>query len=77
MIQKIFNFTRSLISHIRKGAPKSSQQLIDHRYSICLDCDSFNSKDNECGVCGCNINNQKIFMNKLAWKDQTCPLNKW
>jgi hypothetical protein len=27
--------------------------------------------------CGCNINNKKIFMNKLAWADQKCPLGKW
>jgi hypothetical protein len=31
----------------------------------------------ECSVCGCNINTKKIFMNKLAWADQECPIGKW
>jgi hypothetical protein len=28
-------------------------------------------------VCGCNLSSRKIFMNKLAWADQKCPLDKW
>lgn len=28
-------------------------------------------------MCGCNVNNKKIFLNKLAWADQECPLGKW
>jgi hypothetical protein len=28
-------------------------------------------------VCGCAISNKKIFLNKLAWADQECPIGKW
>jgi hypothetical protein len=28
-------------------------------------------------VCGCNVNTKKVFLNKLAWADQECPLGKW
>jgi hypothetical protein len=28
-------------------------------------------------MCGCNVNDKKIFLNKLAWADQKCPLEKW
>jgi hypothetical protein len=28
-------------------------------------------------VCGCNLNKKQIFMNKLAWADQECPVGKW
>lgn len=59
------------------GFPKSSQKLIDSRYKICIACDSFDNKNSQCLICGCNINNKKMFMNKLAWLDQKCPLDKW
>jgi hypothetical protein len=78
---KIFNrtitFIKSLYSHILKGSPKSSQKLIDLRYGICTNCTSFDQKNYQCNECGCNINNKKILLNKLAWADQTCPLKKW
>lgn len=74
-IRRIITFLKSLLFHIGAGFPKSSQQLINDRYSICLVCDKF--EHNQCLECGCNINNKKIFMNKLAWKDQKCPIGKW
>ena len=77
MLTKIIVFIKSLIFHIASGLPKCNQQQIDYRYNICLSCDSYDTKHQECLQCGCNVNNKKIFMNKLAWADQECPLNKW
>ena len=77
MIYKLKIFMKSLLFHIYNGFPKSSQEQINYRYNICLNCDSYNKSSSECMECGCNINNKKIFMNKLAWADQQCPLNKW
>lgn len=61
--------------HAYAGFPKSTQKLINERYDICGSCEYF--EKNTCLVCGCNINNKRIFMNKLAWLDQRCPMNKW
>lgn len=77
ILDKIKNFIKSFIWHAYSGFPKSSQELINFRLSICQSCDMFDFKNNQCLVCGCNISNKKIFMNKLAWKDQACPQNKW
>lgn len=77
LILKIKTFIKSLTFHIWSGLPKSSQSEINRRFSICLDCDRYNPVAKECGECGCSINNKKIFMNKLAWLDQKCPINKW
>lgn len=74
---KIKNFIKSLLFHIYNGFPKCTQQQIDYRYDICIVCDSYDKLNFECLECGCNINNKRIFMNKLAWADQQCPLNKW
>jgi hypothetical protein len=75
--QSIINFIKSLFWHLYSGSPKSSQELIDNRLSICKTCDLFDRYNSQCLECGCNINNKKIFLNKLAWADQRCPLNKW
>jgi len=77
MLLKIKTFLVSLYWHINRGMPKSSQQEIDRRFSICVSCEYYNQQEQECGVCGCNINRRKIFMNKLAWADQECPEHKW
>lgn len=76
-IQSIINFSKSLIWHVYAGFPKSSQQLIDERFAICNACELFDKTNSQCLECGCNINNKKMFLNKLAWADQKCPLNRW
>lgn len=74
---KIIIFLKSFWFHIYNRFPKSTQKEINYRYNICINCDSYNKNKSECSECGCNINNKKIFMNKLAWADQKCPLGKW
>jgi hypothetical protein len=76
-ITKVVTFIKSLWWHIYLGFPKSTQQQIDYRFSVCNSCDKFDKNNSECFICGCNINNKKIFLNKLAWADQSCPLGKW
>lgn len=75
--RRILTFIRSLIFHIYSGSPKSSQEQINTRYSICQNCEYYDKELSQCGVCGCNISKKKIFMNKLAWADQECPKGKW
>jgi hypothetical protein len=77
ILKQIYNFTIAIIQHIRYGAKKSSIYEIKHRYSICLSCEMMSKTNNQCLECGCYISNKKKFMNKLAWKDQKCPLGKW
>jgi hypothetical protein len=77
LLVKLKTFLKSLFFHIYSGLPKSTQEEINYRYKICLECEKFNKVKSECGVCGCNINTKKVFLNKLAWADQECPLGKW
>lgn len=76
-LHKLLTFSKALFWHIYAGFPKSSQSLIDQRFDICSSCDMFDHNNSQCLHCGCNINKEKIFMNKLAWSDQKCPLEKW
>ena len=78
ILRKIQTFLKSLFFHIYAGFPKCTQQQILERFQICSDgCDMYNSKDSTCMMCGCNVNGKKVFLNKLAWADQECPLGKW
>lgn len=81
---RVKNFTLASISHFLKGAPTCTQEEIDIRASVCVNChlfipDTENSGSGVCGhhTCGCNLGDEKKFLNKLAWKDQSCPLGKW
>jgi hypothetical protein len=74
---RLKTFIKSLVWHISMGLPKSTQQQINDRFSICLTCDNYDQHNQECLQCGCNINQKRIFLNKLAWADQKCPLDKW
>lgn len=80
---KIVNFIKSLCNHIKTGMQKSSKEEIKNRYKICQGCEFFNfkSKDHQikatCDICGCSLSDEKIILNKLAWKDQACPEGKW
>lgn len=76
-ILKIKIFLKSLLFHIYNGFPKSTTKEITHRYNICISCDKFDEQLSECMVCGCNVNRKKVFLNKLAWADQECPIGKW
>lgn len=77
LILRLKTFINSLWFHIWSGFPKSTIDQINERYNICLICESFDSKQKICEECGCNISNKKVFLNKLAWADQSCPLGKW
>lgn len=77
MTTKLLTFLKSFYWHIYSGCPKATKQEIEQRFNICLDCSYYDSSNSSCLQCGCNVNNKKIFMNKLAWADQECPVGKW
>jgi len=77
LIYRIKTFVKSLFWHIARGLPKSGKTNILLRYNICINCESYNPEDKICNECGCNVSDKNIFLNKLAWADQECPLGKW
>lgn len=52
-----------------------SQEQIKERLAICETCEHY--KDNSCLLCGCVVVRESNYMNKLAHKDQKCPIDKW
>lgn len=52
-----------------------TEEEIQARHSICESCEFF--KDNSCTKCGCLLSRDRIYMNKLAFKTASCPIDKW
>jgi len=48
---------------------------IEHRYVLCSGCEFFTN--NTCSKCGCILNRYRVHLNKLAIKNEKCPMNKW
>lgn len=48
---------------------------IESRHQICLGCEFLQNQT--CTRCGCNIVRDRVFMNKLAHKTESCPMGKW
>ncbi len=75
--RKLSNFAKALAAHVAAGSPKATKEQIDARFVICQRCPLL--VRGVCGHedCGCNIDSQARFRNKLAWADQACPDGKW
>lgn len=52
-----------------------SEEQINERLKICNSCEYY--KDNSCMMCGCVVIRDANYSNKLAHKDQSCPIMKW
>ena len=76
-IIRLKTFVKSLFWHIYSGSPKCTLEQIRYRYLICSACDDYDKPSSTCNHCGCNITPKKQFLNKLAWADQKCPIDKW
>ena len=72
---RIRHFFQALVKHARDWFRKCSRKEIAHRLSICQTCEKFTGT--ACSQCGCRVNLEKRFLNKLAWRSETCPLGKW
>jgi len=77
LILRILTFLKSLWFHVYRGFPKATIEEINYRFNICNNCEYYDINEKICQQCGCNINQKKQFLNKLAWADQKCPIDKW
>ena len=73
---------RESARYVAGGMKKCSQEQVDSRFTVCAGCEYYTPSDDivdsgECELCECNCNRDVKFLNKLAWKCQTCPLLKW
>ena len=73
--RRVLNFSKALVHHVANFMPVCTQEQIDARAAICRSCPLFDPQAEICThkKCGCGINDQHGFFNKLSWADQQCP----
>lgn len=74
---RIVNFGAALVKHVESGMEKRSDEEIKEIFKICESCPLYKNGVCSHSSCGCNISNKNRFLNKIAWKDQHCPISKW
>lgn len=74
---RIMNFLPALTSHLMTGSRKTTQEEMAQRLAVCKECPLFMANTCTHDSCGCNIKDTQVFLNKLYWADQKCPLDKW
>lgn len=52
-----------------------SEEEIKNRHNICSSCEHY--INNSCKQCGCSITRDRNYLNKLASKEESCPISKW
>ena len=77
LVQKSTNFTKAVTKHILNSGKYASEEEIARRFTICQNCPLFNGKICVHEKCGCNVSQEKKFLNKLSWASEQCPLDKW
>lgn len=64
-----------ILEATEKQSVLCSEEQIQSRLSICNKCEYY--QDDSCLLCGCTVVREANYKNKLALKNQSCPINKW
>lgn len=85
---KIKNFTKAAIKDVAGGMKRCTDEEMDDRLKICRGSEKegipqcpFYIKTSEtngsCTACGCVLSRDHVYLNKIAWKSESCPKGKW
>jgi hypothetical protein len=83
LAQKAVNFAKAAVAHAAAGSPTVSEEKMKERLAICKSCPLFKPNNNQAGgvcthsSCGCNVQDNLNYLNKIAWADQECPTGLW
>ena len=82
-MNKVTNFASAATAHAAAGNPTVTKEVMQERLAICRSCPLFKPNANQVGgvctheTCGCNIQDNLNYLNKIAWADQECPIKRW
>jgi hypothetical protein len=76
-VVRIKNYIASLAEHVANGSKLVPLDVRQDRAAICEQCEYRNIKSNSCSLCGCQLNEENVLGDKLAWAVSECPAGKW
>ncbi len=74
---KALHFAIALLKHAGDGFEKRSLDEIGELFKICETCPSKMFNGAHCTDCGCAVDAEGKFLNKLAWRSEHCPRGHW
>jgi len=77
---KVAKYLSARRKWIKAGRPVRTKEERERVFAICEACPFYVVKKTgkgACNKCGCGISKAKALFNKLEWKTETCPANKW
>lgn len=77
VIKKTTNFTQSSFKYVKAGRPRRTDEEIDKILDICHNCPTKRFNGKICTRCGCPINRERKWLNKLKWGTERCPDGHW
>ena len=75
LLARAWSFTSALVRWSLGGFRRRTKAEIATLAAICEACPRYAGR--VCTACGCACTREKQFLNKLAWRSETCPENKW
>lgn len=87
-VRRWLNFGKALGRHLIDVTAKTAQGKLSEAYRTpeeidaifteqCQPCPFFNGRICTHSKCGCNLGGQEKFLNKLKWRSETCPDERW
>ena len=74
---RILNFFKAFVAHVGNDMQIVSQEEMERRLSICETNECGHFQGDRCGQCGCAVNGENVFLNKLQWQSNKCPDGRW
>jgi hypothetical protein len=83
LLTRVGNFIKAATRHTLAGNPMVTEEEMKGRLEICKACELFKPNENAVGGvcthanCGCNVQDNLNYLNKIAWATESCPVGKW
>lgn len=75
LLARAWGFVRSLARHAAGGFARVSRQQLEARLAQCQACPHYKPEAEACGLCGCCATGRDVWLNKIAWRHESCPAN--
>jgi|SRR6266849_345293 len=71
----IRTFIRALWRHVCDWCRSATKAEQNRRRLICDGCEFRDPVKERCKKCGCRVSG--ILLNKIRWRSEQCPINRW
>lgn len=76
--KRLWHLAVAVVRHVADGCRRRTEDEVSFLFEThCAGCEFFDGSVCRHKDCGCNVNGEQQFWNKLAWRSEHCPIKKW